>query len=62
MENNFLTLQGKWWHQLILCLVGLAAIFLTNAIITVLSSIILNEEYEIGVISKEGLAKLYGCA
>lgn len=38
-------LQGKWWHQLVLVLVGLAAIFLTNAIITVLSSFILNEEY-----------------
>ena len=34
-----IALQGKWWHQLVLSLVGLAAIFLTNAIITVLSSI-----------------------
>ena len=41
-----IALQGKWWHQLVLSLVGLAAIFLTNAIITVLSSIILNEEYD----------------
>jgi len=40
-----IALQGKWWHQLVLSLVGLAAIFLTNAIITVLSSIILREEY-----------------
>ena len=38
-------LQGKWWYQLVLALVGLAAIFLTNAIITILSSLILNEEY-----------------
>ena len=41
-----IALQGKWWHQLVLSLVGLTAIFLTNAIITVLSSIILNEEYD----------------
>lgn len=41
-----IVLQGKWWRQLVLSLVGLAAIFLTNAIITVLSSIILNEEYD----------------
>lgn len=41
-----IVLQGKWWHQLVLCLVGLAGIFLINAIITVLSSIILNEEYD----------------
>ena len=41
-----IALQGKWWHQLVLSLVGLASIFLTNAVITVLSSIILNEEYD----------------
>ena len=39
-----IALQGKWWHQLVLSLVGLTAIFLTNAIITVLSSIIISGE------------------
>lgn len=41
-----IALQGKWWHQLVLCLVGLASIFLTNTIISVLSSVILNEKYD----------------
>ena len=41
-----IALQGKWWYQLVLSLVGLAAIFLTNAIITILSSIILKEDYD----------------
>lgn len=41
-----IALQGKWWHQLVLSLVGLLAIFLTNAILLVTSSFILREEYD----------------
>ena len=41
-----ISLQGKWWHQLVLSLVGLLAIFLTNAILLVTSSFILREEYD----------------
>ena len=38
-------LQGKWWHQLLLILTELAAIFLVNGTITIISSIVLKEEY-----------------
>ena len=38
-------LQGKWWHQLLLILTQLAAIFLINGIISIVSSIVLKEEY-----------------
>ena len=43
---SVIALQGKWWHQLVLSLVGLSAIFLTNAILLVTSSFILREEYD----------------
>lgn len=43
---SVIALQGKWWHQLVLSLVGLLAIFLTNAILLVTSSFILREEYD----------------
>ena len=38
-------LQGKWWHQLLLILTQLAVIFLVNGTITIVSSIILKEDY-----------------
>ena len=41
-----ISLQGKCWHQLVLSLVGLLAIFLTNGILLVTSSFILREEYD----------------
>ncbi|WP_294754477.1 GHKL domain-containing protein [uncultured Ruminococcus sp.] len=43
---SVIALQGKWWHQLVLSLIGLLAIFLTNAILLVTSSFILREEYD----------------
>ena len=43
---SVIALQGKWWHQLVVSLIGLLAIFFINAVITVFSSIILNEEYD----------------
>lgn len=45
MGFSMITLKGKWWHQFVLILVGLASIFLTNAIIIIISSIVLNKEY-----------------
>lgn len=42
---SIISLKGKWWHQLILVLVGLASIFLTNAVITIISSFILDKEF-----------------
>ena len=46
LSFSMIALQGKWWRQLVLSLVGLATIFLTNAVITVLSSLILQAEYD----------------
>lgn len=46
LSFSMIALQGKWWRQLVLSLVGLATIFLTNAVITVLSSLILKTEYD----------------
>ena len=40
-----LVLQGKWWHQLVLVLIGLGAIFVTNTALIIASSIILKEDY-----------------
>ena len=40
-----IVLKGKWWHQFLLVLVALGAIFLVNALISILSSIILKDEY-----------------
>ena len=40
-----LALQGKWWHQLVLVLIGLGAIFVTNTALIIASSIILKEDY-----------------
>lgn len=40
-----LTLIGKWWHQLVLVLIGLVAIFVTNTTLIIASSVILNEDY-----------------
>lgn len=40
-----IALEGKWWHQFLLVLVELGAIFLVNALISILSSIILKDEY-----------------
>ena len=37
-------LQGKWWYKLTLSLIGLAVIFLTNTIISVVSALILKKE------------------
>lgn len=38
-------LKGKWWHQFLIALVGLAAIFLINAVISIVSASILRKEY-----------------
>ena len=43
---SMIALQGRWWHQLVLSLVGLLAIFLINAILLVVSSFILREKYD----------------
>jgi signal transduction histidine kinase len=40
-----ITLQGKWWHQLLLVIVGLAAIFLVNSVISIISVSILKSDY-----------------
>lgn len=42
---SMLALKGKWWHQLVLVLVGLAGIFLTNALIMIISSFMLERKY-----------------
>ena len=38
-------LQGEWWHQLVLVLIGLGGIFVTNTALIIASSIILKEDY-----------------
>lgn len=40
-----LALKGKWWHQFLMVLVGLAAIFLVNAVVSIVSASILHKEY-----------------
>lgn len=40
-----ISLNGKWWHQLLMIVVELSGIFLVNTIITILSSSILKENY-----------------
>lgn len=40
-----IALEGKWWHQFLIVLVGLGAVFLVNALISILSAYILKDEY-----------------
>lgn len=38
-------LQGKWWHQLVLILLGFGSLFVTNTAMLIASSAILKEDY-----------------
>ena len=38
-------LKGQWWHQFLMVLVGLATIFLINAVISIVSTSVLQKEY-----------------
>lgn len=53
-----IALKGKWWHQLLLSLIGLLAIFLTNAILLTISSLVLKEEYE-NILLMRNPARIY---
>lgn len=40
-----ISLNGKWWYQLLLVIVELAGIFLVNAVIMIISSSLLKQDY-----------------
>ena len=42
---SLIMLKGKWWHQTLLILIAFAGAFIINAVITMISSIILSNNY-----------------